>query len=165
MASCTALGCSLAGTCEAFGLEVGQAESELAAECIRNAHWEGTQAWTEGKWTVLNKQQFSHDWSFTYKARDGSNAVVDLEAWEESLRGLLTDVPPDDFYWNVKLHVPDDGFEIFDELIEVPYRVSPVARVPVPRPVADRARLPSGVLHVHALRPVLARGVGARRLG
>ena len=26
--------------------------------------------------------------------------------------------------------VPDDGFEIFDELIEVPYRVSPVARVP-----------------------------------
>ena len=105
-------------------------ESELAAECIRNAHWEGTQAWTEGKWTVLNKQQFSHDWSFTYKARDGSNAKVDLEAWEESLRGLLTDVPPDDFYWNVKLHVPDDGFEIFDELIEVPYRVSPVARVP-----------------------------------
>ena len=130
MASCTALGCSLAGTCEAFGLEVGQAESELAAECIRNAHWEGTQAWTEGKWTVLNKQQFHHDWSFTYKARDGSNAKVDLEAWEESLRGLLTDVPPDDFYWNVKLHVPDDGFEIFDELIEVPYRVSPVARVP-----------------------------------
>ena len=116
MASCTALGCSLAGTCEAFGLEVGQAESELAAECIRNAHWEGTQAWTEGKWTVLNKQQFHHDWSFTYKSRDGSNAVVDLEAWEESLRGLLTDVPPDDFYWNVKLHVPDDGFEIFDEL-------------------------------------------------
>jgi hypothetical protein len=111
-------------------MEVGQAESELAAECIRNAHWEGTQAWTEGKWTVLNKQQFHHDWSFTYKGRDGSNAVVDLEAWEESLRGLLTDVPPDDFYWNVKLHVPDDGFEIFDELIEVPYRVSPVARVP-----------------------------------
>lgn len=130
MASCTSLGCSLAGTCEAFGLEVGQAESELAAECIRNAHWEGTQAWTEGKWTVLNKQQFSHDWSFTYKSRDGTNAKVDLEAWEESLRGLLTDVPPDDFDWNVKLHVPDDGFEIFDELIEVPYRVSPVARVP-----------------------------------
>ena len=38
-------------------------------------------------------------------------------------------------------------------------------RVPVSRPVADGARLPSGALHVHALPAVLARGGGERRLG
>ena len=117
-------------TCEAFGVEVGQAESELAAECIRNAHWEGSQAWTDGKWTVLNKSQFHHNWKLTYTSR-GVTSVKDLEAWEEALRGLLKDVPAEDFYWNVKLHVPEEGFDIIDEqLIEVPFRVSPTVSVP-----------------------------------
>ena len=79
-------------------------------------------------WQINDESCYDAKFEYHNPAADGAEAVLTLtgfkEGWKQAMGDLL-DGMADSWRWNVKCAIPDEGFDIVDGYIEVPYRVSP----------------------------------------
>ena len=95
--------------------------SEQAAEAVKNAHWEGTKVADASDWKINDESCYDADFEYV---GPGETRLSGFRAgWRRVLGGLLDAVA--DWRWNLRVVVPDEGFDVVDGFIEVPYRISP----------------------------------------
>lgn len=121
--------CSCFATYSAQPDMSGRSSSEAAAECVRQAHWEGSRAAREDEWWINDETCYSEVFEFIHPEED--TRLTGFKAdWRPVIGGVTDELMVKSFMWNVRVAVPPDGFDVVAGLIQVPYRVSPTATAP-----------------------------------